>query len=77
MITSDDRQYILRELYVDKDGEENWKPKHYFGKLETLLSHYLDLRVRKSDSKTMKELIEEVKGIRKEITQAIESIGAS
>jgi hypothetical protein len=74
------KQYILQEkstvLEGDNKGNEYWTNEGYFKTLEALFTYYIDLRVRCSNTTTLKGLVRSVKELKKEVHELLEEARA-
>ena len=70
-ITSDSMNYILQErkevLEGKTRGEEYFINLGYYSTISSLLESYMELCIRNSEAKSMKEILDLVKKIREEI----------
>ena len=73
-LISDSMNYIIEETKVRQDGDrkgETYKTVYgYYGTIESALKGFKELKIRTSDAKAIKELLE----ISKEIDKKIEKI---
>ena len=74
-ISSDSYQFILQERKVTAEGEnkgnEYWTSIAYYRKLEHLLERYIDLKIRTSDKKSIKELMDYIRELKKEVREIV------
>ena len=77
-ITSDDRNIILREVKKtvagDKIGTEYDEIIGYYGKLEDVFNALLDLKVRRSPCRTLKQLLIHIKMTRSELSFLLDGV---
>lgn len=72
-IESDGMQFLLKQYSgkVDKDNRETYKTLGYFGTVNALLKSLLQKKILNSNVTTIKELLERVKQIEKELDELI------
>ncbi|MEK4108155.1 hypothetical protein NST28_29230 [Paenibacillus sp. FSL R10-2791] len=72
-VESDERQYMLNEYNgkQDKEGRDLYKTHGYFPSVESALQKALKLRISRSTSTTLHELIAEVESIKEEIRTTV------
>ena len=77
-LTSDSMNYIIEETKVIQDGDrkgETYKTVHgYYSTLESALKRFKELKIRTSDAKSIKELLEVCKEIDKKIEKILGGI---
>ena len=75
-LTSDRYQYILQERKVPQKGKnigkEYWDNIGYYSKLQNALDDYIDMRVKLSDVKSITEIINHLKELKKEVKDLME-----
>lgn len=83
-VTADHYNYILERKNINqkadskKFGEEYWVSDGFYSSVEDCFSGYLDKKIKESDVKSIKELIQlvndtrqEIEGLRQELTEAV------
>jgi hypothetical protein len=72
-VEADERQYMLNEYNgkQDKDGRDIYKTHGFYPSVESALQKVLKLRISRSTSTTLHELLAEVESIREEIRTAV------
>ena len=75
-LTSDRYQYILQERRISQKGEnigkEYWGNIGYYSNLQIALDDYVDKRVKLSDVKSITEIINHLKELKKEVKDLVE-----
>lgn len=72
MLSHDGRQFVLRKfkgIRNTKEKEEIWDALAYTGTIEHALNVYIGVQLEASEAQTIKELISEIKSLRKHLTQ--------
>lgn len=72
-IESDERQFVIKQYKgaTDKDGNEVYKTLGYFGSLKAAIKKLVTIEVMKSEAKTLKELLVDIKQIESKIDELI------
>jgi len=75
VITTDSRQYILAQPVVRANGKhagvEVMSDPRYFSSLKHVLKHFIETELRKSNVKTLKEVIERIEQLEKKVDEII------
>jgi hypothetical protein len=72
-LESDEMQFILKEYTGSRDkyGRELYKTLGYFSDIRSAVRHLLKRRIMQSTATTLKELLQEVESIRRDIESRI------
>lgn len=80
-ITSDDRNIVLNEIKIREKSEkeeligtEYTVPIAYCSSVEHAMEYLLKYKLRKSDATTLAQLMDEVRGIKRMIRDALEGV---
>ena len=69
-IASDSRQWIIQELRT-RNGANEWRPKSYFGTIESAVKELGELMVRTSDAQTLVDALADVEKVTTTLAQAL------
>lgn len=77
-IESDEMNVVILERHVvgkgKSAGQETWKSIAYCGTLEYALEHLINLQVNRTGMKTVEDVAEKMKELRRDILEALQSV---